>query len=61
MNIYWPGTSIVKSKNNVFDWKNRESQIAAQKDFIASNTSRMHRAGAHSSGQAKILTIKDKK
>lgn len=24
---YWPGTNIVKSKNNAFDWRNQTSRV----------------------------------
>lgn len=27
---YWPGTKIVKSKNNAFSWKNKSSDVVKQ-------------------------------
>ena len=59
--MYWPGTNIVKSKNNAFDWKTKKSQITQNIDFINSNRSKLQMAGAASAGKVTILTIKEKK
>lgn len=31
--IYWPGTKIIKSHGNSFDWKSGESYITNTQDF----------------------------
>lgn len=30
---YWPGTGIVKSRGNAFDWRNQESRLAKDLAF----------------------------
>lgn len=32
---YWPGTQIIKSENNAFNWR-RPSEVTATKEFKAS-------------------------
>lgn len=36
---YWPGTKIIKSKNNAFDWHSGTSKIAADRSTKKTNTS----------------------
>lgn len=33
MSIYWPGTNIVKSKNNAFNWKAKTDVLTNSKDW----------------------------
>lgn len=33
--IYWPGTKIVKSNGNAFDWRGRVSVLSDKKSLIA--------------------------
>jgi hypothetical protein len=33
---YWPGTKIVKSMNNAFNWRTEPSEVTATKEFKAS-------------------------
>ncbi len=41
MNIYWPGTKIVKSQGNVFtSWKETPSLVMTSKDWKASESSK---------------------
>jgi hypothetical protein len=43
--IYWPGTSIVKSHGNAFDWRNYGSTILRDKRFQQSETAKKNSAG----------------
>lgn len=46
---YWPGTKILKSRGNAFDWKNGEhSKLARDPQIRASNNARLQMAGAAS-------------
>lgn len=39
MNIYWPGTKIVKSQGNAFDWRVKtKSAVTQDKDWKQSAT-----------------------
>jgi len=39
MNIYWPGTNIVKSRGNAFDWRSsRDSSVLQDKEWKQSAT-----------------------
>lgn len=42
---YWPGTKIIKSQGNAFDWQGGESKIAKQHDFMSSNNARKYMLG----------------
>lgn len=42
---YWPGTTIIKSKGNAFNWQGSVSQIAAHKSFKQSQSSALINAG----------------
>jgi len=33
MSVYWPGSNIVKSKNNAFDWKAKSSVLTDSKEW----------------------------
>ena len=33
---YWPGTKIVKSMHNAFNWRAERSEVTATKEFKAS-------------------------
>lgn len=33
---YWPGTKIVKSVDNVFNWREAPSEVSSMKDYKAS-------------------------
>lgn len=33
---YWPGTKIVKSTNNAFNWQIKPSEVISDKEFRAS-------------------------
>jgi hypothetical protein len=44
--IYWPGTKIVKSRGNAFDWQSEpSSQIANNKSFVASARAKRNSSG----------------
>lgn len=45
---FWPGTNIVKSKANAFDWRNNISQIASTKEFKLSQNASIQMAGSGS-------------
>lgn len=42
---YWPGTKLVKSTNNVFNWKESTSKIAATKFWKQSERATQTMAG----------------
>lgn len=33
---YWPGTQIIKSENNAFNWRRSPSEVTSTKEFKAS-------------------------
>jgi len=35
---FWPGTKIIKSRGNAFDWRNQESQLAKDYAFNRQST-----------------------
>lgn len=37
---YWPGTKIVKSKGNAFDWRGKESYVASDRSVRLSDVSK---------------------
>ena len=41
---YWPGTKILKSQNNDFDWRNRVSRPSDNKSLIAQRNATTERA-----------------
>lgn len=43
---YWPGTKIVKSQGNAFDWRGRTSIVTQDKHLKASNNAKAQMAGA---------------
>ena len=43
---YWPGTKIIKSQNNAFDWKGQGSTVMRDKTIKASNNAKIQMAGA---------------
>ena len=47
---YWPGTNIVKSKNNAFDWRSRPSRLV-DRDLLNSQQATLTNTGngAHKS------------
>ena len=45
---YWPGTKIIKSHGNAFDWRKGVSQIASTKSFKVSQNATIANAGAGS-------------
>lgn len=42
---YWPGTKIVKSTNNAFNWRTTTSKIAATKQWRQSERATQTMAG----------------
>lgn len=56
---YWPGTNIVKSKGNAFDWHGRSSQIMNTPEMKMSNGAKLQMMGSKS--QANITYITKKK
>jgi hypothetical protein len=40
MNIYWPGTKIVKSRGNAFDWRQEPSAVLSSHDWKSSESAR---------------------
>ena len=42
--IYWPGTKIVKSKGNAFDWRSRVSTVSDKKSLIGQKNATTERA-----------------
>lgn len=55
--LYWPGTTILKTRHNDFNWRGKPSVITSQLDFIISNNSKKHMAGASQNGRTKSITI----
>ena len=45
---YWPGTKIIKSKGNAFDWRSTTSAITTTKSFKISQNSTIKNAGSGS-------------
>lgn len=43
---YWPGTKIIKSQGNAFDWRNMRSQITTTKSFKVSQNATVANAVA---------------
>jgi len=43
--IYWPGTKIIKSQGNAFDWRHYGSTIMQDKKFIQSEIAKKNSAG----------------
>ena len=43
--IYWPGTKIIKSQGNAFDWRNYGSTILQDKKFLFSEIAKKNSAG----------------
>lgn len=41
---YWPGTKIVKSQGNAFDWRNKDSCILSDPHVRAVNTVLLQKA-----------------
>lgn len=44
MSIYWPGTNVIKTRHNDFNWRERKAVVAPlfypgqpQRDWIAAN------------------------
>lgn len=56
---YWPGTKILKSTGNAFDWRNTTSNITKSKEFKLSQASSMNMAGKGSE-KGKSFTIYSK-
>lgn len=42
---YWPGTKIVKSQGNAFDWRGRTSIVTQDKNLKATNNAKAQAAG----------------
>jgi len=42
---YWPGTKIVKSRGNAFDWRGRQSQLTQDRDLMATNSAHKQKFG----------------
>jgi hypothetical protein len=40
MSIYWPGTNIVKSYGNAFDWRQEPSTVLSSHDWKSSEAAR---------------------
>ena len=40
MNIYWPGTKIVKSHGNAFDWQQKPSDVLSSHDWRSAESAR---------------------
>lgn len=59
MSIYWPGTNIVKSKGNAFNWQNNKSQIVETVEFKRSQMTKLQMAGTGSDPK-KTFTIYSK-
>jgi hypothetical protein len=38
--IYWPGTNVIKSRSNAFDWRGHSSEIMKQLDMQLSNNAK---------------------
>ena len=45
---YWPGTNIIKSQGNAFDWRKGTSVVTNDKEIKLSNISKIKMAGAGS-------------
>lgn len=45
---YWPGTKIVKSRGNAFDWKNKESSLLTDPHLRAVNAVLLQKAALES-------------
>jgi len=56
MSLYWPGTKIIKSRGNAFDWRKDHSEILNDKDFLFSARSKQNAAGS-GSDKRKQFTI----
>lgn len=41
MSIYWPGTNVIKSRSNAFDWKGHSSEIMKKFDMQMSNNAKL--------------------
>ena len=56
---YWPGTKIIKSRGNAFDWRNSTSKVTNTKEFKLSQHSTLANAGA-GTDRKKSFTIYSK-
>lgn len=56
---YWPGTKIVKSKGNAFDWRKGEDSIASAKEFTKSLKSTQANTG-NGTNKRRVFTIYSK-
>lgn len=43
--IYWPGTKIIKSQGNAFDWRSYSSKITSTTEWKQSQISSQRMAG----------------
>lgn len=57
--IYWPGTNIIKSHGNAFDWRSYSSKITATTEWKQSQISSQRMAGT-GSDKKKQFTIYSK-
>ncbi len=46
MSIYWPGTNIIKSQGNAFDWQRSASRVTSSKEWKMSQASTLQTAGS---------------
>lgn len=56
---YWPGTKIIKSQGNAFNWQNYGSKIAATTEWKQSEISTQRMAGT-GSDKKKQFTVYSK-
>jgi hypothetical protein len=40
MSIYWPGTNIIKSRGNAFNWRQEPSAVLSSHDWKSSESAR---------------------
>ncbi len=41
---YWPGTKIIKSQGNAFDWRQKPSDVLSSQDWKSSEAARRQSA-----------------
>lgn len=59
--LYWPGTKIIKTRHNAFNWQGKPSVITNSAEFKMSSASKKQMAGAASDGRTKSITIAKRK
>jgi hypothetical protein len=46
MTIYWPGSNVIKSQGNAFNWHGKHSQIMQHQDMKNTNNAKLQAIGA---------------